>query len=86
MLRDASLMLNLNVKRINMFLRDIVRHNVFLKYTCVLICLGQGLPELNLSVLPFDQLFVELSSSIQLVQVGVTPGSQRFGSKSQRTI
>src|SRR5258708_7432307 len=81
-----SSMLNLNVKRINVFLRDVVRYNMFLKYTRVFICLGQGLPELNLSILPFDQLFAELSSSIRLVQVGATPGSQHFGSKSQRTI
>src|SRR6266436_3741585 len=55
-----SSMLNLNMKHINVFLRDVVRYDVFLKYMHVFICLGQGLPELNLSILPFNQLFAEL--------------------------
>src|SRR5258708_937926 len=78
-------MLYLIMKRINMILSHVIRHDVLLQHTGLFIRLRQNFLEFHLGFLPLPELITKVLGSLGIVKMGTAPRLKSFWSERQGT-
>src|SRR5260221_12609127 len=78
-------MLYLIMKRINMILSHVIRHDVLLQHTGLFIRLRQNFLEFDLGFLPLPELITKVLGSLGIVKMGMAPRLKSFCSERQGT-